>query len=92
MLPLAATAARAQDTRTVTEPKIPAACATLDAALAAKHGLLSAADEQKLDTVRIQAAIDGCTKSGEAEAAPWFCARMDAKLSSSPGPFNCAPA
>jgi polygalacturonase len=66
MLPLAATAARAQDTRTVTEPKIPAACATLDAALAAKHGLLSAADEQKLDTVRIQAAIDGCTKSGEA--------------------------
>jgi polygalacturonase len=66
MLPLAAPVARAQDTRTVTEPKIPAACATLDAALAAKHGLLSAADEQKLDTTRIQAAIDGCTKSGEA--------------------------
>ena len=65
-LTLAATAARAQDTRTVTEPKIPAACATLDAALAAKHGLLSAADEQRLDTTRIQSAIDGCSKSAEA--------------------------
>jgi polygalacturonase len=66
LLLFAAPAARTQDTRTVTEPKIPAACATLDAALAAKHGLLSAADEQRLDTARIQSAMDGCTKSGEA--------------------------
>ncbi|HEY1648671.1 MAG TPA: pectinesterase family protein [Terracidiphilus sp.] len=54
-------AVRAQDTRDVTEPKIPPACVTLDAGLAAKHGVLSAADERKLDTARIQGAIDGCT-------------------------------
>lgn len=54
-------AVRAQDTRDVTEPKIPPACVTLDAELAAKHGVLSAADERKLDTARIQGAIDGCT-------------------------------
>jgi polygalacturonase len=64
-LPLLATLpARGQDTRQVTEPTIPAACATLDAALQAKHGVLSAADERKLDTTRIQAAIDGCTAGG----------------------------
>ncbi len=62
----AASTIRAQDTRQVTEPKIPAACATLDAALSAKHGVLSAADEQKLDTARIQSAMDGCAKSGGA--------------------------
>ncbi|MGA7343103.1 MAG: pectinesterase family protein [Terracidiphilus sp.] len=53
-----------QDTRPVTEPHIPAACATLDAKLAAKHGVLSDADERKLDTARIQGAIDGCTAGG----------------------------
>ena len=64
-LPLVASLSlRAQDTRQVTEPKIPAACATLDAALAAKHGVLSAADERKLDTTRIQNAIDGCAAGG----------------------------
>jgi polygalacturonase len=56
--------AHAQDTRTVTEPSIPASCATLDAALAAKHGVLSAADERRLDTARIQGAIDGCAAGG----------------------------
>jgi polygalacturonase len=61
---LVACAVNAQDTRTVTEPKIPSTCATLDAELAAKHGVLSAADERKLDTARIQSAIDGCAKSG----------------------------
>ncbi len=63
-LVLAATVA-AQDTRTVTEPTIPTACITLQAALAAPHGVLSDADEQKLDTERIQHAIDGC-ESGKA--------------------------
>ncbi len=63
---VAAMAGRAQDTRQVTEPKIPAACATLDAVLAARHGVLSAADERKLDTARIQKAIDGCAESGTA--------------------------
>jgi polygalacturonase len=50
----------AQDTRTVTEPHIPAACVTLRARIAAVHGVLSAAGEQSLDTARIQNAIDDC--------------------------------
>lgn len=50
----------AQDTRTVTEPRIPRACTTLDAALAAPDGVLSDADERRLDTARIQQAIDAC--------------------------------
>jgi len=50
----------AQDTRTATEPHIPAVCATLTAALSAKAGVLAEADEQKLDTVRLQEAIDSC--------------------------------
>ena len=50
----------AQDTRTVTEPAIPPACVTLQAALAAPHGILSDTDERRLDTGRIQAAIDNC--------------------------------
>jgi len=59
---LFAVAARAQDTRTVTEPKIPAACATLDAAIAAPQGVVAEADEKRLDTARIQAAMDSCEK------------------------------
>ena len=50
----------AQDTRRVTEPHIPAACITLDADIAANHGVISPADEQRLDTERIQSAIDNC--------------------------------
>jgi polygalacturonase len=57
---LLATTLFAQDTRTVTEPSIPQACVTLQAQLAAPHGVLSDADERKLDTDRIQRAIDGC--------------------------------
>jgi len=55
---------RAQDTRTVTEPVIPAVCATLKAVLAAPSGIV-AEDEKKLDTERVQKAIDGC---GEGKA------------------------
>jgi polygalacturonase len=55
---LFAGAASAQDLRTVAEPVIPPACRTLDAALAT-------IDEAKLDTVRIQQALDGCP-SGQA--------------------------
>ncbi|HEV2323546.1 MAG TPA: pectinesterase family protein [Terracidiphilus sp.] len=51
----------AQDTRTVTEPHIPAACITLKARIAAVHGVIPASDEQSLDTARIQNAIDNCT-------------------------------
>ena len=49
--------AQAQDTRHVTEPKIPQVCKTLTAQLAAP---IAEADETKLDTVRIQQAIDAC--------------------------------
>ena len=59
---LFALAARAQDTRTVTEPRIPAACVTLNAAIAAPHGVIAEADERKLDTARIQNAMDSCAK------------------------------
>lgn len=54
----------AQDTRIVTEPKIPPVCLTLRAQLVAPHGI-QPADEMKLDTARLQQAIDGC-KSGNA--------------------------
>jgi polygalacturonase len=50
----------AQDTRTVTEPKIPAACVVLDAAIAAPQGVIADADERRTDTARIQEAIDHC--------------------------------
>jgi hypothetical protein len=59
-LGLATLALHAQDTRHVTEPHIPAACTTLDAALAARNGVLADAEERRLDTVRIQQAIDAC--------------------------------
>src|ERR1700676_1087348 len=49
----------AQDTRNVVEPKIPGTCTTLTANLPA---VLSEADEAKLDTTRIQQAMDGCEK------------------------------
>lgn len=63
----AARASSGQDTRTVTEPVIPAACTTLNAQLATAgkghSGMtLAPADEQKLDTDRIQKAIDHCGK------------------------------
>jgi polygalacturonase len=61
---LAAATARAQDTRRVVEPVFPAACTELRAELTAVDGnkTLAAADEAKLDTVRIQKALDRCAK------------------------------
>src|SRR6185437_12292890 len=50
----------AQDTRTVTEPHIPPACTTLKARIAAVQGVIPAAEEQQLDTARIQEAMDAC--------------------------------
>jgi polygalacturonase len=47
----------AQDTRTVTEPKIPPVCRSLQAQLTAP---IAEADEAKLDTARLQQAIDSC--------------------------------
>jgi polygalacturonase len=50
----------AQDTRKVPEPQIPASCAKLDAHLTAVNGGIAPADESKVDTERIQKAMDGC--------------------------------
>jgi polygalacturonase len=52
----------AQDTRTIVEPFFPQLCKTLDAQLQTKGRSLVDADEQKLDTARIQKAIDKCGK------------------------------
>lgn len=54
---------QAQDTRTVTEPKVPASCVKLQAKLTAsgealKGAILRQADENSPDTERIQQAID----------------------------------
>lgn len=61
--------ALAQDTRTVTEPRLPPVCATLSALLAAPGGALAAADEGRLDTERIQRAIDACDPGKAVELA-----------------------
>jgi polygalacturonase len=50
----------AQDTRSVTEPHIPAVCASLKADLRAQTGSLEEADESRLDSLRIQEQIDSC--------------------------------
>jgi polygalacturonase len=67
---IAATAA-AQDTRTVTQPVVPPFCIRLDAHLTSindgTYNTLSPTEEGKLDTERIQHAIDTCDK-GEAVA------------------------
>jgi polygalacturonase len=55
-----ASTAIAQDTRTVTEPKIPPFCTTLDAHLTAVKNAIASTDESKLDTERIQKAMDSC--------------------------------
>ncbi len=57
---LCASAACAQDRRIVSEPVIPPACTTLDALLTSHGGALAASDESRLDTVRIQQALDTC--------------------------------
>ena len=57
---LVASCLAAQDTRTVIEPLFPQLCTTVDAQLSAIGHSLAPADEQKLDTARIQKAIDKC--------------------------------
>jgi polygalacturonase len=52
----------AQDTRTVIEPSFPQLCTTVDAQLQSHDHTLAPEDEQKLDTARIQKAIDKCGK------------------------------
>jgi polygalacturonase len=58
---IVAATASAQDARTVVEPKRPAACSVLTAELSAvADTTLAESDESKLDTPRIQSAIEGC--------------------------------
>ncbi|MFL5562074.1 MAG: pectinesterase family protein [Gemmatimonadaceae bacterium] len=62
---------RAQDTRTVTEPRVPKACVTLNAALAVVgDSTIAEEDERKLDTQRIQKAIDHCGAGKAVVLAP----------------------
>jgi polygalacturonase len=55
-------AAAAQDRRTVSEPVIPPPCTSLLAALKGVKGALAEPDEGKLDTERLQKALDHCAK------------------------------
>lgn len=58
-----ATALGAQDRRTVTEPVVPRACTTLTARLTpVGDSTVSESDERRLDTERIQEAIDHCAR------------------------------
>lgn len=61
--------ASAQDARAVTEPVIPASCSTLTAQLSATSGNTSLAveDETRLDTTRIQGALDACPQGRAVE-------------------------
>ena len=55
-----AAAAGAQDTRVVTEPVIPPACVKLPALLASVGDKVAEGDEERLDTLRIQQALNTC--------------------------------
>jgi polygalacturonase len=63
----------AQDTRVVLEPKVPLICSSLEAKLYAKPDangrVLRDEDEAKLDTERIQKAIDACEPGKAVELA-----------------------
>ena len=59
-----------QDTREVKEPVIPASCVQLTSRLRSVAGKLAEADEEKLDTARIQAAMDGCAPGKAVELKP----------------------
>ena len=59
----------AQDTRHVVEPTIPISCVVLKADLHAANNALGAADETRLDTHRIQAALDHCGAGKAVELA-----------------------
>ena len=69
---LVALALHSQDTRTVTEPKIPPACITLRADVAANQGVLALADEQKLSTTRIQDALNQCAAAPDIQSSSPF--------------------
>ncbi len=58
-----------QDSRTVIEPVVPAVCATVRAQLTSVAGGIAGGDEAKLDTERVQKAIDGCGAGRAVELA-----------------------
>jgi len=62
--------APAQDTRRVTEPKIPPSCTVLTARLDPHAGDLAEADESHPDTLRIQQAMDRCKPGHAVELKP----------------------
>jgi polygalacturonase len=70
----------AQDTRRVVEPSIPPACTTLKAKIGRAATSIAPEDESKLDTVRIQAALDACP-AGRAVVLERALQRTDAFLS-----------
>jgi polygalacturonase len=72
--------ASAQDTRTVAEPSIPAACTTLKAKIGRAAVSIAPEDEGKADTARIQAALDACP-AGRAVVLQRASQRLDAFLS-----------
>ena len=75
-----ASLAAAQDTRRVVEPSIPLACATLNAKIGRAATSIAPEDESKLDTARIQAALDACP-AGRAVVLDRASERIDAFLS-----------
>jgi polygalacturonase len=62
-----AAVAAAQDTRVVTEPKVPAVCTRLVAEQ--QSGILTKDEEETLDTERMQKALDGCAPGHAVELA-----------------------
>jgi polygalacturonase len=76
--------AEAQDTRKVTEPSIPPACTTLQAQIGRAGISIAFDDETKLDTKRIQAALDQCPP-GHSVVLKKTSGRLDAFLS---GPLD----
>ena len=65
-----ATIISAQDTRNVTEPVVSPTCTKLDARITATNNAIAPADESRLDTARIQDALDHCGKGRAVELAP----------------------
>ena len=72
--------AAAQDTRKVVEPSIPPACETLKARIGCAAASIAPEDEGKLDTTRIQAALDACP-AGRAVVLDRTSERTDVFLS-----------
>lgn len=76
----------AQDSRTVVEPVIPPVCTTLRAQLSSAHGVFADEDDLKLDTARIQKALDDCAPGRAVQLA--LAAPANAFLS---GPIELRP-